>query len=310
MIGDKKVVVVTPAGRKKYMEILVKYILREKKVIDEYRIWINTKNPKDIAYFKELAFKHKGFITLDERFMDEDDCGSNQNIHRFFDKCIEEDTVYIRLDDDMVWLQPNCLENLAKYRIENPEPFLIFGTIINNGVVDSLLQNFGYYNNNEPFNYHCTDTIAFKNPSVCESKHRYMLDKYLKKLKTPESVFKGWIVRQYDRVSINCISWLGSTFKEFEGKVGGDEEQWLASDYPQEIKTPNVIFGGAYCSHFAFHPQREYMDKTIILDEYKQLSEYLDINLKDYDFDKIQWNKLSNETKLFIYQILKENNSL
>jgi hypothetical protein len=52
------------------------------------------------------------------------------------------------------------------------------------------------------------------------------------------------------------------------------------------------------------------MDKTIILDEYKQLSEYLDINLKDYDFDKIQWNKLSNEVKLFIYQILKENNSL
>jgi hypothetical protein len=52
------------------------------------------------------------------------------------------------------------------------------------------------------------------------------------------------------------------------------------------------------------------MDKTTILDEYKQLSEYLDININDYDFTKIQWNKLSNETRLFIYQILKENNSL
>lgn len=310
MIGDKKVVVVTPAGRKKYMEILIKYILREKNIVDEYRIWVNTKNSKDIAYFKELATKHKGFITLDERFIDEEECGSNFNIHRFFDKCIDEDTIYVRLDDDVVWLQPNCIENLVKYRIENPEPFLIYGTIINNGIVDSLLQNFGYYNNNDTFNYHCTDTIAFTDPVICESKHRYMLEKFLKKFKTPESLFKGWIVRQYHRVSINCISWLGSTFKEFEGKVGKDEEQWLSVDYPKEIKTPNIIFGGAYCSHFAFHPQREYMDKTTILDEYKQLSEYLDININDYDFTKIQWNKLSNETKLFIYQILKENNSL
>jgi hypothetical protein len=240
MIGDKKVVVVTPAGRKKYMEILIKYILREKNIVDEYRIWVNTKNSKDIAYFKELATKHKGFITLDERFINEEECGSNFNIHRFFDKCIDEDTIYVRLDDDVVWLQPNCIENLVKYRIENPEPFLIYGTIINNGIVDSLLQNFGYYNNNDTFNY----------------------------------------------------------------------QQWLSVDYPKEIKTPNIIFGGAYCSHFAFHPQREYMDKTTILDEYKQLSEYLDININDYDFTKIQWNKLSNETKLFIYQILKENNSL
>ena len=33
MINNKKVVVVTPAGRKKYMEILIKYILRENNLL-------------------------------------------------------------------------------------------------------------------------------------------------------------------------------------------------------------------------------------------------------------------------------------
>ena len=85
MINNKKIIVVTPAGRKRYMEPLFKYILREKDIIDEYRIWVNTKNKEDIEYFYSLKKEYPGFITLDERFIEEPDCGINFNIHRFFD---------------------------------------------------------------------------------------------------------------------------------------------------------------------------------------------------------------------------------
>ena len=49
-----KIVVVTPAGRKKYMNILLSYILKQKNIIDEYRIWVNTTNLEDLNWFKEL----------------------------------------------------------------------------------------------------------------------------------------------------------------------------------------------------------------------------------------------------------------
>jgi hypothetical protein len=86
MINNKKIIVVTPAGRKRYMEPLLKYILREKDIIDEYRIWVNTGNKEDIEYFYSLKKEYPDFITLDERFTEEPDCGHNYNIHRFFDK--------------------------------------------------------------------------------------------------------------------------------------------------------------------------------------------------------------------------------
>jgi hypothetical protein len=49
------------------------------------------------------------------------------------------------------------------------------------------------------------------------------------------------------------------------------------------------------------------MDKTNILEDYKQLSNYLDIDLKNINLDNIQWNKIPDNIKLFVYYTLKEN---
>ena len=60
-----KVVVCTPAGRKRYMEILFYYILKQKHIIDEYRIWVNTKNQDDINWFEKLKINNQGFVTTE-----------------------------------------------------------------------------------------------------------------------------------------------------------------------------------------------------------------------------------------------------
>ncbi len=307
MIQNKKIVVVTPAGRKKYMEVLLKYILREKDIIDEYKIWVNTTNKSDIAYFKQLEKEYKGFITLDERFLEERETGENRNIYRFFDKCIDSDTIYIRLDDDIVYLQPDFIKLLATYRINNPDPFLVYGTILNNGVIDSIVQNLGLYSSFPYFNYSCTDTIAFDDSHICENKHSYLLHNYLLKLKTPPKLFEKWVLQRYERVSINCISWLGETFATFNGEVGEDEEAWLSMTHPEKTKNPNVVFGGAYCVHFAFGPQRDYLDKTNILSLYKQVAQYLDLSADNIDLSKVNWGKVSSDSKLLIYKILMDN---
>ena len=80
MINHKKVVVVTPAGRKRYLEILVHYILKEKNIIDKYVLWGNTRNQEDIEYMKYLTNKYKDFIYLDDRFLNNHEVGTNLNI--------------------------------------------------------------------------------------------------------------------------------------------------------------------------------------------------------------------------------------
>jgi hypothetical protein len=86
--------------------------------------------------------------------------------------------------------------------------------------------------------------------------------------------FREWHCLEYERVSINCISWLGSTFAQFNGKVGIDEEQWLSVDKPRTMEpgSHNVIIGNAIVAHFSFYTQRAHLDATDILDEYAKIS--------------------------------------
>jgi hypothetical protein len=82
-----------------------------------------------------------------------------------------------------------------------------------------------------------------------------------------------------ERASINCVSWLGRDLNRFVNKYGLDldnpfeEEQILSVDYPKSKGLINTIYGQAICSHFAFFTQREKMDKSNILEEYKLLTQ-------------------------------------
>ena len=44
-----KVISVTPAGRKIYLEILVPYLLKNRAYIAEHHFWLNTENREDIG---------------------------------------------------------------------------------------------------------------------------------------------------------------------------------------------------------------------------------------------------------------------
>ena len=50
-----KIVALTPVGRKKYMEVLFPQILKQRDFVDEYHLWVNTKNPEDLAYLNQLG---------------------------------------------------------------------------------------------------------------------------------------------------------------------------------------------------------------------------------------------------------------
>ena len=265
-----KIVVVTPAGRKKYMNILLSYILKQKNIIDQYRIWVNTTNAEDLNWFKELKIKYKDFITLEYLPKGIISSGGGSTVYHFYKNTIDKNTIYIKLDDDIVWLENNFAENLVKFRIDNPNFFIIFGNIINNAVIDHIHQKQGI-----PYSQHiennCLSKTGWESSTICEEKHINFI-KILKKDNIKQYKFDRYKAKNHQRISINAICWFGKDFKEFSGIVGNDEEAWLSEIAPRQKDKKTCVCGSALCVHFAFWTQREYMDKTNILQIYEEIS--------------------------------------
>ena len=97
-----KRIIVTPAGRKKYLEILYRYLVRDYNYghFNEWHLWANTLIKEDIDYINFLSDKYD-FIKIVNSKIPVDGIKS---IGHFFEDYIDEKIVYLRLDDDIVWI--------------------------------------------------------------------------------------------------------------------------------------------------------------------------------------------------------------
>lgn len=265
MYHYKKIIVVTPSGRKKYLEVLKDYVLNNP-LIDEWQLWQNTNKKEDIEYINYLHHNYQKVNVIRV----EGATGNAYQIHKFFKYCTKKDTVYLRLDDDIVWMEKNSIQKLLDFRINNPDFFLVYGNIVNNCICDYLHQQQGALEIEEKIGYECMDKVGWETPYIAQKKHECLLNA----IKT-NSVEKYFIInhvlKDYARCSINVISWLGEEFYNFKGQVGVDEEDWLSCYKPKQISKPNVVFGDCLFSHFSFYTQSEHMEQTEILEQYRKL---------------------------------------
>ena len=270
MYNGYKVVCVTPAGRRRYMKILVPYILSSP-IVDEYQIWANTLDQEDLAFFRRIAKSDPRVVVIDppEQAID----GVN-SIGQFFRYCIDEKSVYIRFDDDVVFLSEYFFEELVKFRIDNPQYFYVAPTIVNNALCGYILQarfpELREYGNLWPY---AMDRLGWSDPKYAQIAHTLFLYKHA------SGALHEWFFDKQElavcRFSINCISWLGREFATFGGIVPStpdtDEEEWISARKPTSLGMINAICGRAIASHFAFRLQREHLDTTNLLDQYEEL---------------------------------------
>jgi hypothetical protein len=274
MYRDYKVVVVTPAGRKRYLEILIPYVMQLKPIVDEYVLWVNTTNQEDIQYIKNVARDNSSFIKLLHTSTRID---GNHAIHSFFPHHIDERTIYIRFDDDIVYIDNiEYLKNFLDFRIDNPFYFLVYANILNNAVISYLHQRFGNIEltKDNKVSYECLCPIGWKTPDFAVDLHKNILANGVAKFRFPGR----WNLYNNERVSINVICWLGSTFAKFGGKVGVDEENWLSVDKPRELGIYNCIYGGFICVHYAFYTQREKVEANGMVNQYRN---FMKANIKE-----------------------------
>lgn len=135
MYRNYKIVVNTAAGRRRYMQYLVPFIVSSG-IVDRYDIWINTHNGADIEFFKRLAEKYPVINLVWQP--DGVVCG-NQTINAFYRQCVEDNTIYFKMDDDIVWMEPDAIKEMVDFRIDNPQYFLVSPLVINNSLSTYLL---------------------------------------------------------------------------------------------------------------------------------------------------------------------------
>jgi hypothetical protein len=256
MYRNSKVVAVTPAGRRKYMEVLAPYIFRDRHIFDQWMIWVNTGRDTDIAYLEGLQQAHPGFVRL-IRYKEPITVPAPQPW--FFRHACEKGTIYVKFDDDICWVDSNAVEELVKFRQDNPKPLVVLANTINNGYCAYIhskrgAQDFfigGEYPRIAPDCYN----DVWRNPVFGEYVHKTFLNDLLAG-ETQKYLFESWPLAAFERFAINCIAWYG---EDVNGEMGGmkDEELWLTVNRPRDAGRPNLICGSSLVSHFAFHKQRK-----------------------------------------------------
>ncbi len=262
-----KVVCNTAAGRHRYMNLLVPYVLANE-IVDRYDIWVNTLNPVDLRFFELLAKKYSKINLI---YIDDNKFNGLGSIFGFYKHCVEEDTIYVKLDDDLIWLDPEAITKMVDFRIDNPDYFIVSPLVINNCAGTYLLQNEGKIR----LKKYLSSAMTWES-SWCSATFAYqLLDWFHGKIidDSYKNLYMGKKTISMLRFSINMIVWFGATFKEFGGVCpdGNNDEEYFSVIKPTQLGLANCINTDAIVAHFAFTYQRKELDKTDILLKYENL---------------------------------------
>lgn len=264
MFEGYKVVANTAVGRRRYLKYLLPQVLVSD-VVDRYDLWVNTLDKTDIAFFEAMA---REFPKLNLIWQPKGEIDGIYSMADFYPMCQDEDTIYIKLDDDVVWFDPDFFTEICRYRIEHPEYFLVSPLVINNGICNYILQNRGIVEFNQYLSCQGYDP-AFYNGYLAEQLHNWFIDTQLNNGDFHRILSDQPQEIAMQRFAINAVAWFGSEFKKFGGVLSGDDEEFLTVIYPVRNNLTNSFDCKTVVSHFSFSAQRAYLDQTDILSKYE-----------------------------------------
>ena len=264
-----KLIVVTPAGREKYLRLLSHYVLGSSEVA-EWHLWDNCRNEEDRRYLNELA-------ATDPRCSIKRLPGANGGfaiIGDFFRFCDDPTALYLRFDDDVVFIEPGFFEAFKSKAIAERGSALWYAPlIINNAVCGSLIKHLS--------------KVVLKGPVTCQAMCPFVWG-HASFPKAIHPVFQDAVRRgrlddfrvpdrdvRMSRFSINAIAFFGSEIQDLgEGffPPEGNEEEWFSAVLPAKLDRQGRIFGDLIVSHFSFYTQERELLQTSILEDYYRLA--------------------------------------
>jgi|SRR5581483_2377262 len=282
MFQGRKVVICVPSGRYRYLRVLLPYLLADRHagIIDEVRLWVNTDVESDLEYFArmEQTFPKvkrsmpKGQLNKALYDAKRNHYQFNDSIYRFYSDCIEPNTLYCKIDDDICYVHDEFFQNMFGAVIDRePHNYACVGNVFNIPYTSKLQQDRGTldvdlgHSTGDP---RCP--IACTNGEFAAHIHKRFLE-----LAETNHVEDLYFDSHYitGRQRIGTMAWTGESFKRFGGQVGPRDEVELTTRIPEQLLKPLWIVGDAVVCHFAFSHQRAVLeDQTDILVRYQALS--------------------------------------
>jgi hypothetical protein len=265
-----KLIVVTPAGREKYMRLLSHYVLGSPDVA-EWQLWDNCRNESDRAYLRTLAGSdHRCRL---KQLPDAN--GDNQAIGSFFQFCDDPDALYLRLDDDIVFIEEDFFSKFtARAMAERGRAIWFAPIVINNAICGFLLQQFSRVVISGPITCQAMCPHAWAYPNLPEALHPVFIEAVrsgrLGDFRVPDRDVR------LSRFSVNAIGFFGAEKialgDTFLPPGCTEEEEWLSAVLPAKTDRPGMIFGDLIVAHFSFYTQENRLLQTGILDAYYALA--------------------------------------
>jgi hypothetical protein len=280
LLHGKRVIAFTPWGRELTASILYKYLLRdhERGILDEWWLCENTDDDQfgDRHYAMQLAERHDWIKVVFQPADEPKLHPKQQNTKKFYRYMTDPDTIYLRFDDDIVYIEENAIERLVEARIFKKQPFVIFPVIWNNAICSYYLQQFQSMPHwwgvvKEPY---CMEPTGWANADFAIGIHRHLLD--MIKENQVERLFMHHDIQLPvgQQFSVSCFAQTGEEYAKV-GKIYSEEESWHTMEMPYETGRANLILSNSLVSHFSFYHQRQALLNTDILDRYRKLGDSL-----------------------------------
>lgn len=284
MIDGKRVVAWIPYGREVTVSILIEYLARDvdRGVIDEVWLCLNTDPGQvaDLRYAYGLAKRHP-FVKVKDRPAGMPRLHPKQRNTGFFVRYMTDPgTVYVRFDDDIVYVHDDAVERIVRHKLQTPESVCSFPLIWNNSVVSWFLQQAGII----PAEYgrvggpYCMDWMGWASGAFAIKIHNLLLGHIADGTTEQVYLYQDFPLKVGMQFSVSCFAARGAHYASLPqpGVLEPDEEEsWHTVHEPRRIQQPNMIVGNALVSHYTFFPQRSAVLETDILDHYRTLSEKL-----------------------------------
>lgn len=262
MYGKYKVVCVTAAGRRRYLKYLIPMVLSST-LVDRYDLWINTNDHCDVEFMRRMCAAHDKLNFVRQP---EEHCNGVYTLLSFWRHCQEQDTIYIRLDDDIIWLEPDFFEKLLKFRVEHRDYLFVSPLIINNAKCNYLLEMAGRLKLDRYVHSDCCGRLFWEEGYFAKELHEWFIDNYLEGDRS--ELYIGEQPIALCRFSINCMAWFGEDLKGMALQHEQQEEVYIIEILPVELHKSNCFFCDAIAVHYAFWKQRAVMDRTGLLGKY------------------------------------------